>query len=107
LGSRKEVDDNTLLLEERQHYIREQITSHPIVLINKKAIELNSEVIRERICKMEGDSATAECRTAPSGLSTTQMLVIVSVILAMFVGVAALYRLYIHIRMRTEIKSEV
>ena len=107
LGGRKEVDDNTYLLEERQHYIREQIESHPIVLINKRAVELDGEAVRERICRMEGDGASGECRVAVNGLSTTQVLVIVCVILAMFVGVAALYRLYIHIRMRTEIKTEV
>jgi predicted Holliday junction resolvase-like endonuclease len=34
-------------------------------------------------------------------------LIIVSVIVVVFIAVAALYRLYIHISMRKEIKSEV
>lgn len=40
VGSRKEADDNTYLLEERQLFVKEQITSHPIGLINKKEIIL-------------------------------------------------------------------
>ncbi len=64
LGTRKEVDDNTYLLEERQLYIREQLTSHPTVLINKKAFGLESPTIQERICKMQGDNPTDTCRPA-------------------------------------------
>ena len=35
-GSRKEVDNNIYLSEERQAFLREQINSHPTILVNKK-----------------------------------------------------------------------
>jgi hypothetical protein len=54
LGSQKEVADNTYLLEERQHYIREQLSSHPAVLLNKKPINLNVGYVQDRICKIQG-----------------------------------------------------
>jgi hypothetical protein len=42
------------LLEERQHYAKEQITSHPIGLINKKAVNLEVFPVKDRICKIQG-----------------------------------------------------
>lgn len=40
-------------------------------------------------------------------LSTMQVFVILSVMILVFITIAALYRLYIHLKMKTEIKSEV
>ena len=36
MGTRKEVDDNYWLHEERKDYISEKITEYPVLLINKK-----------------------------------------------------------------------
>lgn len=36
-----------------------------------------------------------------------QVFVILSVMILVFITIAALYRLYIHLKMKTEIKSEV
>ena len=107
LGTRKEVDDNTYLLEERQLYIREQISSHPVVLINKQPRKMEAQALQERICKMEGENPTPLCAQASDQLSTSHMLIILAVIVVLFVAVAALYRFYMHIRMRKEIKGEV
>lgn len=107
LGTRKEVDDNTYLLEERQLYIREQISSHPVVLLNKQPRKMEAQSLQERICKMEGENPTALCPQTSDQLSTSHMLIILAVIVVLFVAVAALYRFYMHIRMRKEIKGEV
>ena len=36
------MDDNTYLLEERQLFIREQVKTHPAVLVNKKMQAVDS-----------------------------------------------------------------
>jgi hypothetical protein len=105
LGGRKEVDDNTYLLEERQLFIREQVNTHPVVLVNKKAQAVDAAVLQERVCKMEGDSPTQFCIVSEDQFSSAQVLIILAVIVALFISVAALYRLYMHIRMRREIKT--
>lgn len=107
LGKRKEVDDNAYLLEERQQYIREKISTHPTILINKKSFLVDSAVIQERVCKMQGDSPSQMCSSGSDQLNSTQILIILLVIIAVFVTLAALYRLYMHVRMRKEIKGEV
>jgi hypothetical protein len=106
LGSRKEVDDNTYLLQERQAYVSHQFPSHPTALINRKPVELTTKVATDKICRMQADSPSAPCKAAHS-LTTSQILVLVGVLGASFIGIAALYRLYMHMRMRKEIKSEV
>lgn len=106
LGNRKDADDNTYLLEERQHYIKEQISSHPTALINKKTVNMDVTSVKDKICKIQGDTSSGPC-SSKHNLSTSQVLIIVSIILIVFIGVAAVYRLYIHISMRREIKTEV
>ena len=44
------VDDNVYLLEERQAQLNEQVTTHPIVLINKKPYPVDMAVVKKRIC---------------------------------------------------------
>ncbi len=44
------VDDNIYLLEERQAYINEKITKHPVVLINKVEYPLEIDTVKKRIC---------------------------------------------------------
>jgi hypothetical protein len=100
------VADNTYLLEERQHYIKEQITSHPIGLINKKPIILDATQVQEKICKIQGEKKSGPCKSKHH-LSTIQVFIVVAVMFVVFVAVASLYRLYIYIRMRNEIKGEV
>lgn len=100
LGSRKEVDDNTYLLEQRQLFIREQVKTHPSVLVNKKVQAVDTDALKERICKMQGENPTEFCYIKTNQLSTVQVLIIIAVILALFVAVGVLYRLYMHIRMR-------
>lgn len=107
MGSRKEVDDNAYLLEERQHYVREQINSHPIVLVNKKPFDMSTVALQERICKMQGENPSYLCTPSTEQLSSTHILIILSVMIAIFIAIAALYRLYMHVRMRKEIKGEV
>lgn len=106
LGNRKEVSDNTYLLEERQCYLREQIEQHPTCLLNKKPIALSAHAVQEKICKLQGGKGSGVCGGS-SQLSTVQVLIILSIMFVVFVGVAALYRLYIYFRMRGEIKGEV
>ena len=98
--------DNTYLLEERQHYTKEQIASHPIGLINKKPISLNARLVEDKVCKLQGEQQSGPCKSKHR-LSSLQMLTIVGVLFVIFVAVAAIYRLYIYIRMRREIKGEV
>jgi len=54
---------------------------------------------------MQGDAPTSYCLVQVNQLSTKQVLIILAVIMALFVAVGTLYRLYMHIRMRREIKG--
>lgn len=56
---------------------------------------------------MEGENPTTDCINKKSGLSTNQILIILLMIIGVFVLIAAIYRLYIHLKMKREIKSEV
>lgn len=62
--------------------------------------------VKDKICKIQGDTEGGPC-SSKRNLSTSQILIIVSIILVVFIGVGAVYRLYIHISMRREIKTEV
>jgi hypothetical protein len=76
------------------------------VLINKKEIGLNLVEVKVKICKLEGQKQIGSCLENHS-LSTMQVFVILAVMIMVFITIAALYRLYIHLKMKTEIKSEV
>lgn len=68
---------------------------------------MNTVALQSRICKMEGENPSYLCVSGSDQLSTSHILIIILVILAIFVAIAALYRLYMHVRMRREIKGEV
>jgi hypothetical protein len=99
-GNNKEVDDNIYLLEERQYYLKEQITTHPIGVINKKIVDLDVIAVQSRMCKLQGDKPSSVCQTDNGGLTTSQVLIVLTGMLLIFVVIAALYRIYIHLTMR-------
>jgi hypothetical protein len=56
---------------------------------------------------MQGDQPSEMCSGDSDQLTSTQILIIITVIIALFITIAALYKLYMHVRMRKEIKGEV
>ena len=55
---------------------------------------------------MQGNSQSSTCKSKHS-LSTSHTFIIILVLGVIFVTIAAAYRMYMHFRMKTEIKSEV
>ena len=56
---------------------------------------------------MEGSNPSSFCQPPQKQLTTTHIIVVLTVVLALFVLVALLYRLFMHFRMKREIKTEV
>jgi len=56
---------------------------------------------------MEGDQPSPFCYVNTSQISLFHILIIIFVVLAVFLAIAALYRLYMSLRMKKEIKGEV
>ena len=66
---------------------------------------MKAKDIKDRVCKIEGSQPSSFCYVDTNQLTTSHVLIIIFVILAVFLGVAALYRVYMHLRMRKEIKG--
>jgi hypothetical protein len=60
---------------------------------------MDVNTVKDRICRMQGDNAASVCQPGNS-LTTFQLFIIVTVMAVVFIAIAGLYRLYIHIRMR-------
>jgi len=82
------------------------VTTHPIGAINKKEVKLDVNFVQDKMCRMQGDQPSEICRSG-NRLSTGHIAIIVGVMLVVFVGIMGLYKVYMHVRMRKEIKSEV